>query len=124
MRFLRVNTKTYMGKELSEYISAVRKRDDLQDEEDWKRSQYDAEDIKPPKAYISRVGIIPDDIKSYVEISSIEETYRNPDDPQFDCLDVTMENGMQISVMGTLEEFEQKLQEFYNKKDENNIALS
>lgn len=118
-KFIQLITKTYIGKEFREYIDRSNP-DNLDESERWKKDLYENEEIeevKLPKAHTSRVMVDPDSILSMTETFSLEEMHRNKNNPRYDSVDIAMLDGLQISVVGTLDEIQEQLEEFYNNNE-------
>lgn len=109
-RFLYFKTKTYRSKDYENYLNSLDKdNEDIDESELWKESLSSGEPKEPPKPFIARVAIDPDLIMAYVETYSVEEFSKNKENPTFDCIDVMMADGLSITVLGTLDEFERQL---------------
>lgn len=113
MKLLELEVRTYIGKEYKDYLRS--QQEDLPEGDEWKRDLEEAK-VGAPKAYPSRILINPDKFLSAIETYSIEELANNPDNPTYDAVDVCLEDGLQLSVVGTLDEFIDK----WNQHHENN----
>lgn len=111
MKLLELQTKTYMGKEYRDYIQALMREND-DDLEQWQKDMNESE-IIPPKEYRSRVFINPDLIMTYVETFSLEQMHNNPKNPKFDTIDICMSDGLNLTVVDTIENFQAKLEQYY-----------
>lgn len=116
MRLLELEVRTYVGKEYKDYLKS-QQQEDLPEGDEWKRDmeEFNAQK-KAPKAYPSRILINPAKFLTAIETYSIEEMANNPYDPQYDAVDICLEDGLQISAVGTLDQFIAK----WNKHHENN----
>lgn len=110
MRLLELEVRTYIGKDYKNYMQS--QQEDLPEGDEWKAEVEDFQ-VKVPKAYPSRILINPAKFLSAIETYSIEEMANNPENPQYDAVDVCMEDGLQISVVGTLEEFQEKWNKYH-----------
>lgn len=115
-RFLYFKTKTYRSKDYQDYLNQIDNRDNEGSEdaepELWKEGLQEGEDtdkVQPPKPHIARVAVDPDLIIAYVETYSVEEYAKNKENPKFDCIDIMMADGLNLTVIGTIEEFERML---------------
>lgn len=97
---LQLETRTYIGKEYKEYLRSQEELD--QDGNEWKKS---IDDPIVPTAFRARVLIDPKRIIMAVESSSLEELSRNPDFPEFDSVDLCLEDGIQLSLTCNMDEF-------------------
>ena len=118
MKLLELEVRTYIGKEYKDYLKSQQtQEEDLPEGDEWKRGLEEFQEKKTaPKAYPSRILINPAKFLTAIETYSIEEMANNPDNPQYDAVDVCLEDGLQISVVGTLDQFVEK----WNKHHEIN----
>jgi len=101
MRLLQLEIRTYTGKAYKEYL---RSQEDIEEEgNEWKKSMID--EAKVPKAHFSRVLVDPTRIIMAVESCSIEEITNNPESPEFDSVDLCLEDGIQLSLTCNMDEF-------------------
>lgn len=115
-RFLELTLRTYLGKDYKKYIDQISKKEtDYEEADEWKKYLNDEEEVEPPKVHPTRVFLDPNEIISYVETFSMEEAAKNPDNPIYDTVDIHMYDGIQVSIISTLDEFNQKLKDFYNE---------
>lgn len=115
MRLLEVEVRTYVGKDYKNYLKS--QQEDLPEGDEWK-AEVDDYQVQVPKVYPSRMLINPAKFLTAIETYSIEELATNPDDPQYDSVDICLEDGLQISVVGTLDQFKDR----WNKHHEVNEA--
>lgn len=112
-RFLYFKTKTYRSRDYQDYINNMDNNsgEGIDETELWKQEETfsSSEETNTPKPFVARVAIDPDLIISYIETCSIEEYYKNKENPKFDCIDIMLADGINITVIGTLDEFEQQL---------------
>ncbi len=111
MKLLELEARTYIGKEYRDYLKS---QEDAQEEgNEWKR---DLGPSSAPKAYPSRILVHPDRVIMAIESYSIEEMINNPEEPQFDSVDLCLEDGIQISLTGDLDDFSTKWNEYFDNK--------
>lgn len=108
MRFIEVEARTYIGREYKDYLKSQEEADDEGNE--WKRA---LDPVPVPKAHPSRVLIPPDDIIMAIETCSMEALARDSEDPEFDSVDLCLIDGIQLNLVGTLDDLKDKLEEYY-----------
>ena len=109
-------TVTYLGKDFREYLDSQEKPE-YDPEDDWKRALDEpAKPAQLPKGFTSRVLVNPEAITSCIETFSLTESQRSPKNPKFDALDLYLDNGVNITVLGTISEFNAKLEKYYAEK--------
>jgi len=109
--YVEVNVLTYTVKEITKYFE---KGEDPKEGDEWKTLIEDNNQV--PHAYISRCRINPDKILSYTETFSIDQLHilNQGEEPSFDVVELSMEDGLTMILQGTLEEFQSKLDNYYN----------
>ena len=110
LKLLELEVRTYIGKEYKDYLRS--QQEDLPEGDEWKAEVEDYK-VEVPKAYPSRILINTSKFLSAIETYSIEEMANNPEHPTYDSVDVCLEDGLQISVVGTLDEFIEKWEEHH-----------
>ena len=111
MRFIELEVRTYIGTEYKNYLKS---QEDLDEEgNEWKRNI----EVPVPKAHPSRVLVDPDDIIMAIETCSMEALANDPENPEYDSVDVCLIDGIQLNVVGSLDDFNTKLREFYENKE-------
>lgn len=119
--FIELNTKTYMSKDFKEFMDKSGfdgSNESMYNEGDeWKRkvAELESQDVELPKYHIVKVYIDPTKIVAYFESFSMEEAYLNPENPKKDMVDIQMLDGVQVSAICSIEEFNKKLQEYYKR---------
>ncbi len=119
MRLLELEARTYIGKEYRDFMKS--QEEDEEEGNEWKRALMDESNKSVPKAYPSRILINPNKFITAIESYSLEEMVNNPEGPQFDSVDLCLEDGIQISLVGNMDDFLEKWNE-YHEKDENKSA--
>lgn len=105
MSLLELEIRTYLGKEYRDYLKS--QEEDPQEGDEWKRELgLDTKGV--PKAYPSRILIDPRRFIAAIETSSLEELAENPDEPGLDSVDLCLDDGLQLSIIGSLDEFKKK----------------
>lgn len=107
MKLLELEARTYIGREYKEYLRS--QEEDSEEGNEWKKS------LGPtvvPKTYPSRVLVDPARIIMAIESYSVEELAANPEHPEFDTVDLCLMDGVQLSIVGNLDSFQSKLNEF------------
>ena len=70
-----------------------------------------------PKAYPSRILIDPSKFIAAIETSSLEELAENPENPAMDSVDLCLSDGLQLSIIGNLDRFAKKWNDFHKIKE-------
>lgn len=112
-KFIECKGKCYTGKEFYKYVDKQNSEDELDEADQWKKNLQNAEEVEPPKPHYGKVFVDPTNIAWYAESFSLEAINANPDKPKFDQVDLTFKDGVQIGVIGTIKEFNDKLDKFY-----------
>lgn len=112
MRLLELEARTYIGKEYRDFLKS--QEEDLEEGNEWKR---DLLDRSAPKAYPSRILINPAKFITAIESYSLEEMTNNPETPEFDSVDLCLEDGLQISIIGNMEDFLDKWNAFHEDNE-------
>lgn len=109
MRFIELEARTYIGREYKDYLKS---QEDIDEEgNEWKRNI----DVPVPKAHPSRVLVAPDDIVMAIETCSMEALAKDSENPEFDSVDICLMDGVQLNLVGTLDDLYEKLEEFYER---------
>ncbi len=104
MKLLELEARTYIGREFKEYLKS---QEDIDEEgNEWKKV---IKDVNIPKAYPSKLLVDPNKIIMAIESYSVEELANNPEAPEFDSVDLCLEDGIQLSLVGNLKSFTTKL---------------
>ena len=116
-KLLELEIRTYLGKEYRDYLKS-QEDDEVQEGDEWKRDLgLDAKNV--PRAYPSRILIDPSKFIAAIETSSLEELAEHPDNPGLDSVDLCLEDGLQLSIIGNLDVFKKKWTAFHKAKVEN-----
>jgi hypothetical protein len=105
---IELEARTYLGKEYKAYFKS--QEDSEEEGNEWKK---DIEEPMIPKTYPSRVFVDPKRIIMAIESYSLEEMANNPEDPHFDSVDLCLEDGIQLSIVGGLNDLQEKIDEYY-----------
>ena len=97
-----------MSKDYNQYLDSQEDNEEYDASESWKKDLEDEESKVPPKSFPARVAIDAEQISAYVETYSLEALYNNKENPQFDSIDLILKDGLQITIIGTMEEFEKQ----------------
>lgn len=109
-RLLELKVRTYISRDYVDYFD---KQDtELPEGDEWKKDLLET-NTKVPKTYPARILINPNKFLTAIETYSLEELHNNPDNPTFDTVDLCLEDGIQVQILGNLNEFQKKYNAFY-----------
>ena len=112
-KLLELEIRTYLGKEYRDYLKS--QDEEPQEGDEWKRDLgLDATNV--PRAYPSRILIDPSRFVAAIETSSLEELAEHPDNPAMDSVDLCLEEGLQLSIIGNLDSFLKRWNKFHSIK--------
>lgn len=118
-KFIGFTTKIYPHGQLLKYMRAQLEESQGEEEdegEEWKALQKAVYNNEPPTPQYVKIFVDPTQISIFNQAYSMEESISNPDNPMFDVVDIVLNTGTEIQVACSIEEFQEKLDAFFNKK--------